>query len=205
MAGRDDDIFDEEWLGVEPSRSRRPIIGERTRAAIVLALIFVALFAAASAMSPGGGESRAESRRTSTTTTVPSTVTTTTTTAPPAPDSIDGAPPSPRCAGDDRGALPLRSPQESTVVVLNGTPRTGHAGANTSRLASLGYTTAEPGNASIRSTTIVRYRRGFCAEAEQLAADLAIGSEIEIELAPDDDPALLGLANLVALLGRDSL
>ncbi len=196
------DLNDGTWVDAGPDGRWRPSAGERTRAAVILAVLFVALLTAALIASVGGDDSPDVAAATSSTTTTEAT--TTTTTAPPDPSSLDGEPASPRCRTDDRSALPLRDRQDSTVLVLNGTYRGGHAGDTTTQLESLGYTTVVPDNADREETTIVAYKPGFCAEAERLAADLGL-PDARVEPVPAELPVVVGRARLVVTLGLDSL
>jgi LytR cell envelope-related transcriptional attenuator len=64
----------------------------------------------------------------------------------------------------------------TSVVVLNGNGRAGAAGAEASRLASLGYQIRSKGNASRQdyANSVVMYRRGYTAEGYRLAHDLHV-------------------------------
>lgn len=65
---------------------------------------------------------------------------------------------------------------ETSVLVLNGTGRTGAAASQAGRLGSKGYTVGGVGNAPKTGYTrsLVMYRKGFAAEAARLAKDAGI-------------------------------
>lgn len=195
-------LDDGTWVDADPDGRWHPDAGERARAAVILAVFFAVLLGAALVASVDDGDGDVISAAETTTTTTEAT--TTTTTEPPDPSSLDGEPASPRCRDDDRNALPLRDRPSSTVLVLNGTHRTGHAGDTTEALESLGYTSVVPDNAGREAVTIVAYKDGFCAEAERLALDLDLPHAV-VEHAPDDLDVVVGRARLIVTLGADSL
>ncbi len=202
--GRPDGIRldDGTWVDAGPDGRWSPSSAERTRAAVILAVVFVALLGAALVASVDDGDVDSVAAVETTTTTTEAT--TTTTTEPPDPSSLDGEPASPRCRDDDRNALPLRDRQSSTVLVLNGTYRNGHAGDVTDDLEDLGYTSVVPDNAGREETTLVGYKNGFCAEAERLAVDLGLPAAA-VEPASEDLDVVVGRARLIVTLGLDSL
>lgn len=209
---RDDDqqnpgirLDDGTWVDVGPDGRWRPSPAERIRAAVVLTVLFGVLLVLALLLSGDDGDGERElAVDRETTTTEAETTTTTSTTAPPDPSSIGGEPASERCAGDDRSALPLRERNEVVVLVLNGTSRSGHAGAVTGELTALGYSAVEPGNAGRLDVTSVGFVPGWCAEGERVAQDLELPGAI-VEPAPEDLPVPIGRANTVVTLGADSL
>ena len=71
---------------------------------------------------------------------------------------------------------PKLSRAETSVIVLNGSGRSGAAAENALRVRSLGYTIGTVGNAprSDFTRTIVMFRPGYRAEAARLAADLKL-------------------------------
>jgi len=79
-----------------------------------------------------------------------------------------------------RAAAPVGAPKlsrsETSVIVLNGSGRSGAAAANADRVRGLGYTIGTVGNAprSDFTRTLVMFRRGYRAEAVRLAADLKL-------------------------------
>ena len=79
-----------------------------------------------------------------------------------------------------RAAVPVGKPKLSraatSVIVLNGSGRTGAAAASADRIRGLGYTIGSVGNAprSDFTRTIVMFRRGYRPEAVRLAADLKL-------------------------------
>ena len=79
-----------------------------------------------------------------------------------------------------RAVAPVGEPKltrnETSVIVLNGSGRSGAAAENALRVRSLGYTIGTVGNAprSDFTRTIVMFRPGYRAEAARLAADLKL-------------------------------
>ena len=65
---------------------------------------------------------------------------------------------------------------ETSVIVLNGSGRSGAAAENAARVRTLGYTIGTVGNAprSDFTRTLVMFRPGYRAEAVRLAADLKL-------------------------------
>lgn len=190
------------WVDVGDDDQWRPSFEERARALVLLLVVLGVLFVAAAVASidDGDGDEDVTAAVSSTTTTEA----TTTTTAAAAPESLDGEPPPPGCESDDRDANALRDRATSSVLVLNGTPRGGHAGEVTDALEELGYDAMEPDNADIRDETVVGYLPGFCAEADRIVTDLGIATATFEPMAEDTD-VFLGRAQLLVTLGRDSL
>jgi hypothetical protein len=79
-----------------------------------------------------------------------------------------------------RAAAPVDEPKlsrsETSVIVLNGSGRTGAAAENAARVRDLGYAIGTVGNAprSDFTRTIVMFRPGHRPEATRLAADLKL-------------------------------
>lgn len=79
-----------------------------------------------------------------------------------------------------RAAAPVGEPKlaraETSVIVLNGSGRSGAAAENAVRIRGLGYTIGSVGNAPSNDVarTIVMFRPGYRAEAARLAADLKL-------------------------------
>lgn len=79
-----------------------------------------------------------------------------------------------------RAVAPVGQPKlardATSVIVLNGSGRTGAAAASAARVRGLGYTIGTVGNAprSDFARTIVMFRPGYRAEAVRLAADLKL-------------------------------
>lgn len=79
-----------------------------------------------------------------------------------------------------RAAVPAGAPKlsraETSVIVLNGSGRSGAAAENAVKVRGLGYTIGTVGNAprSDFTRTIVMFRPGYHAEAVRLAADLKL-------------------------------
>ena len=192
-----------EWVDVGADGRWTPSAGERLRSLTVIVLAVGVLLILAAVASTGGGGGDEVVASTSTTTT---SIVTTTTVATTVIDgtSVDGEPPPLACVFDDRGGAALRPPNQTSVLVLNGTPRTGHAGNFTDQLRAAGYSMNVPGNASIRDRTTVQYITGHCAEAVHLLDDLGVDGA---EVGPIDEGSdvFLGRAEVLVTLGRDSL
>ena len=79
-----------------------------------------------------------------------------------------------------RAAAPVGEPKlsrsETSVIVLNGSGRSGAAAESAASVRGLGYTIGTVGNAprSDFTRTIVMFRPGYRAEAARLAADLKL-------------------------------
>jgi len=71
---------------------------------------------------------------------------------------------------------PKLSRAETSVIVLNGSGRSGAAAASAGRIRGVGYTIGSVGNAprSDFARTIVMFRPGYRPEAVRLAADLKL-------------------------------
>ncbi len=192
------------WVDVGRDGRWRPSPGERLRSLIVLAVAATVLLvlAALASVDDGDGADIAAA----TTTTSPSTTAVTTTTATTVIDatSVGGQDPPLACVFDDRGGAALRAPSETSVLVLNGTPRGGHAGEVTTRLRAAGYDTIVPGNAALQGRTSVEYTTGHCAEAVALLGALGVDGA-EIAAVPEGSNVFLGRAEILVTLGRDSL
>ena len=195
-----------EWVDVGRDGLWRPSGGERARALLILVVAIGALLLLAGVASVGGDDEDEVVSRTSGST-EPEVVTTTsvvpTTTLDPA--SLDGEPPPAVCEPDiGRQGAALRERSDVVVLALNGTSRSGHAGAVTDEVDSLGYGTIVPANASRTQVTTIEYVPGYCAEAVRLLFELGVdGAEVQ-PLAPDTD-VFLGRAALLVTLGMDSL
>lgn len=195
-----------EWVDVGRDGLWRPSGGERARALLILtvAIGFLAFLAGVANV---GGEDDEDVATRSTTTTEPQVVTTTSvvpaTTLDPA--SLDGEPPPEQCEPDlGRQGAAMRERSDVVVLVLNGTSRSGHAGAFTDEVDEFGYGTIVPGNAGRLAVTTVEYVPGYCAEAVRLVFELnIIGAEVK-PLDPETD-VFLGRAALLVTLGADTL
>jgi len=197
-------LDDGTWVDVGPDGRWRPSAGERARAAVILGVGVAALVLLALVLSVGGEDDEDDgvaARATSSTTEVAET---TTTEAPVDPASVDGEPPSPACAADDRDGSALRERDETVVLVLNATSRSGHAGVVTQRLEDGGYAVTVPDNGGRREVTSVAFLAGWCAEAERVAQDLGLPGAT-IEPVAQDLLVLVGRARVVVSLGADSL
>ncbi len=195
-----------EWVDVGRDGLWHPSGGERLRALLVL-VGAVGLLLAIAALASVGDDDDDDLVTGPTSTTEPEVVTTTsivpTTTLDPA--SLAGEPPPAVCEPDiGREGAALRDQPDVVVLVLNGTSRSGHAGAFTDDIDGLGYDTIVPANASRLEVTTIEYLPGFCAEAVRLLFELGVdGAEVQ-PLAPDSD-VFLGRATLLVTLGADSL
>ena len=71
---------------------------------------------------------------------------------------------------------PKLSRAETSVIVLNGSGRSGAAAENAAKVRGLGYTIGTVGNAprSDFTRTVVMYRPGYRAEGMRLAGDLKV-------------------------------
>ena len=192
-----------EWVDVGPDGRWHPSASDRTRALLVLGAIVGVLLLLGAVLSVGGGDEDDDDEA------APATSSTTepsgsSTTALPDPTSVDGEPPPEECIFDDRSGAGLRDPGVIGVLVLNGTPVGGRAGALSDELEAKGYATEEPGNADVQQATVVQYRPGYCAEARRLLDELAIAGAGFEPLTPDDD-VFLGTTHVLVTLGRDSL
>lgn len=192
-----------EWVDVGADGRWTPSFSERVRALVILGVAFGLLGILAAALSVGDSDDGEQADR-PTPTTEPSSTTASTTTAPVDPTSVGGEPPPESCVFDDRQAMPLREPSAVTVVVLNGTPKGGHAGDVTAALEALGYETIEPGNAGRIATTRIDYRAGYCAEANRMISDLGVPTAGLYAMEPGSEAAL-SRSDLVVTMGRDSL
>lgn len=192
------------WVDADARGHWRPTRTERLRSAVILLVVVAVLGLLAAIASTGGDDEAPLSAAGSVSTTTSTTVVTTTSTTSIDAASVGGEPPPPECEADDRQGEELRRRNDTTVMVLNGTPRNGHAGATTDDLEDLDYSTMTPGNAKIRPFSSIEYDVGFCAEAVRLAADLGL-PETEVRPLPEDPPVVLGRTELLATMGEDSL
>ncbi|MGK2929255.1 MAG: LytR C-terminal domain-containing protein [Acidimicrobiales bacterium] len=196
-----------EWVDVGRDGLWHPSGGERARAMLILAVFVGSLLFLAGVASVGGKDDDADVAARSTTSTEPQVVTTTsivpTTELDPA--SLDGVPPPGVCEPDiGREGAAMRDRSDVVVLVLNGTSRSGHAGAFTDDVDDLGYGTIVPANAGRLSVTTIEYVPSYCAEAVRLLFELGVdGAEVQ-PLDPDTD-VFLGRAALLVTLGMDSL
>lgn len=98
----------------------------------------------------------------------------------------------------------VKSPQELTVRVGNGTRTSGAAAKVSEQLAAQGYTTRTPTDAKVNdvAATTVYYRGPYQAEAEVLATAIGLSAG---EVLPITDPAPIEPdgAELVVIVGAD--
>jgi LCP family protein required for cell wall assembly len=87
------------------------------------------------------------------------------------------------------------SPRDITVDVRNASGRSGLANQVSTSLAGKGFRTGATGNATIRATSVVRFRTGEQANGERVAAELG-GLAVE----PDGNVAK---GHVTVLLGKD--
>jgi hypothetical protein len=139
------------------------------------------------------------------TTTPPSTAAT----LPPAPEAPTKTTPPPTTSVPPTSA-PAFGVDRSTVrlVVANANGRTGLASGNAARLAALGYTQINLGDAAQkRLQTTVYYRHGFLEQAGAVAADLAIADVPLLEMPADLAQPLTNsddAGDVIVLLGADA-
>ena len=193
-----------EWVDVGPDGRWQPSAADRTRALVVLGSVVGVLLLIGAVLSVGGDDDGDDdvAARTTSSTTAPEDGASTT--ALPEPSSVGGEPPPEECVFDDRNGAPLRERDAVGVLVLNGTPVGGRAGAVSDELRGKGYSTQEPGNADLQPITVVQYRPGSCAEAHRLLGELAIAGAGFEPLTPDDD-VFVGSTHVLVTLGRDSI
>ena len=98
----------------------------------------------------------------------------------------------------------MKSPQELTVRVGNGTRTSGAAAKVSEQLAAQGYTTRTPTDAKVNdvAATTVYYRGPHQAEAEVLANAIGLSA---LDVLPITDPAPIEPdgAELVVIVGAD--
>lgn len=199
-------LDDGTWVDVGRDGRWHPSPGERTRAAVILGVFIGLLAMVALLLSVGGDDDDEDPVATDdTTTTTEEPVVTTTSTLPPDPSSVGDQPASVHCLGDDRGGAELRERDNTAVLVLNATSRTGQAAEIVERLEELGYATTVPGNAGRLRTSEFAYVPGYCAEAERAAFELGLTEATFEPVDADGLPVPLGRARIVATVGADSL
>jgi len=95
--------------------------------------------------------------------------------------------------------VPVKTPAEVTVIVLNGTSVSGAAGKYSTAIGTAGYQMLEPGDASTKiPVTAVFFTAGFERE-------LAAGAPATVTPAalPAPPPGEVGAANVVVVIGAD--
>lgn len=104
-------------------------------------------------------------------------------------------------AGDNGGEA--RDAADVSVVVLNGSSKTGAAQANSDTIAAQGYQMGSPGNpvTNIEGNTVVYYAEGYQADAVAVAAVLGRPADaVQAKPAEDLGPGSAD-ANVVVVLG----
>jgi hypothetical protein len=97
---------------------------------------------------------------------------------------------------------PARPPAEVSVIVANGSGKTGAAGALKTTLGGQGYTTVDTADGPPVTTTVVYYAEGYQAEAKALAT--AIGTDpAAVRVLPAEPPVPMEGATLLVVLGPD--
>ena len=136
---------------------------------------------------------RSSSTATSSTTTTGPSATTTSTTGIASTTSTAAAP-----------IVVVKSPQELTVRVGNGTRTSGAAAKVSERLAALGYTTRTPTDSKLKDVpaTTVYYRGPHQAEAEVLANAIGL-SAVDVLPITDPSPIEPDGAELIVIVGTD--
>lgn len=95
-----------------------------------------------------------------------------------------------------------RPPAEVSVIVANGSGKTGAAGALKTTLEGQGYTTVATADGPPVTTTIIYYAEGYQPEAKALAT--AIGTNpAEVRVLPTQPPVEMEGATLLVVLGPD--
>jgi hypothetical protein len=96
-----------------------------------------------------------------------------------------------------------RPPAQLSVIVANGSGKTGAAGALKTTLGSQGYATVATADGPTVTTTIVYYAEGYEAEAKALAT--AIGTDpANVRVLPTEPPVPMeDGATLLVVLGPD--
>lgn len=103
---------------------------------------------------------------------------------------------------DKKGTSETSSPDDAssneniTVNVRNATGRSGLASSVAEVLTGGGFVTGEVGNATARSTTVVRFAAGEQASGDRVAS--ALGGNVQVE-----EDANLPAGSVTVLLGRD--
>ncbi len=95
-----------------------------------------------------------------------------------------------------------RPPAEVSVIVANGSGKTGAAGALKTTLQGQGYTTVGTADGPPVTTTIVYYADGYQAEAKALAT--TIGTDpAAVRVLPTEPPVAMEGATVLVVLGPD--
>jgi hypothetical protein len=98
--------------------------------------------------------------------------------------------------------LAAKPPSEVSVLVANGTGKSGLAGTNADKLKSAGYTTVETTNAPTTNTTAVYYVSGAQADAQAVATALGFGGST-VQAMPTPPPVQLDSATVLVVVGTD--
>lgn len=100
--------------------------------------------------------------------------------------------------------VPVRSPAEVSVIVLNGTSVGGAAGKYSTALGSAGYQMLESGNATTKiPATQVFFTPGFEREAAAVAVAAGAPATVTPAALPTPAPGEVGAANVVVVIGAD--
>jgi hypothetical protein len=98
-----------------------------------------------------------------------------------------------------------RQPGEVSVLVLNGSGRSGEAGRGAQFFTDAGYVAADPQNAPSPGPSVIWFAEGYAAEAEAAAAALGVDAAAVVRPIDPAAPPIADLqgANLVVVAGTD--
>jgi hypothetical protein len=98
-----------------------------------------------------------------------------------------------------------KAPSEVSVIVLNGSGKTGAAAAASTTIGNSGFNMLQPADAPARiPTTTVFYAEGFQADAEAIAAIVGKGADAVKPIAEANLGAAAGDADVAVVLGEDT-
>lgn len=100
---------------------------------------------------------------------------------------------------DSNATGTVRTPQQVTVLVLNGSGVGGAASTLTSTLRSLGYQTLTPADAPAQAGNTVYYQSGYKRECTTVAT--TVGGNAAVKEMPTPAPAGAERANCLAIIG----
>jgi len=123
--------------------------------------------------------------------------TTTTTTAAPTTSTSRGTTTTTKADPKETGTV--RTPQQVTVLVLNGSGVGGAAATSTNTLRALGYQTLPASDAPAQVGNTVYYQSGYKRECAAVAT--TIGGNAAVKEMPTPVPAGAERANCLAILG----
>lgn len=150
--------------------------------AVAIIIGIVLLQAIDDGSGPIGDGSTTTTAAVATTTTTPATTTT-----------------APSTSTTRRGGGTARPPQQVTVLVLNGSGRSGAAATLTNQLRSLGYQTLTPGDAPAQAGTTVYFTSGYQRECTTVAT--VVSSTAVVKSMPSPVPAGAERASCLVIIG----